>query len=237
LAPLRDVRAHGRAPLLISVDAAYRSLQEAEISPDITLTLDCAPHTAKFFATHQKGDLVALSPFQSPELVQKIPISDTVPYSVYSPNNPFWWEVETNYFRGNGTYFGRLIAGGTVGTAAAALAFLMGCNPIIFVGLDLSFHTPEQRRNNEPLLEMENIYGEKVLTCRTFQVSKDWYEWAFGGGWLEGDDKKLNATWINATGGGILKENCILMEPAEALEKYAGPEINHVWHLRKRLKR
>lgn len=233
LEPLREFQDRY---LIIVVDAAYQKVVDAGIDPDVTITLDSSEHTGIFFEKHRSGDLVALCPIQHPGLVNSIPASDIAPYTTNAKENALWWELINSYMSGKDNYFGRLFSGGSVGTVAGCLATFLMCDPIIMVGLDLSFQKPEQRRNDQPLVETEDIFGNKVLTMKAFLISRDWYqELCFRDRWLEGSGIS-RPRWINATGGGILRKNCELTGPG-ILEELVGPEINHKWHLRKRLKK
>ncbi len=224
--------------LVVAVDAAYQRLRDAGVKPDITISSDVQKHAAKFLENHRKGDLVAMCPAQSPDLVNSVPITDSVFYSQKKGlrgADSFWDEVVKHYFGGREGYFGVTFSGGTVTTDASCLTFLMGCDPILHVGLNLCFGTAGERRNQETLIPCRDMNGDKVLSMSTFLGSRDWLEWAMGGGWLGPGAPRKNARWINATGAGMLTKSCELINPEDAIPQLAGPRIRHDWHLRKHL--
>ncbi len=69
--------------------------------------------------------------------------------------------------------------GWTVGTFLAALALHLGCNPIIFVGMDLCYdgkrkYAFSSSSSEEPLVETLNSQGETVWTQRDWIMAASW---------------------------------------------------------------
>lgn len=92
--------------------------------------------------------------------------------------------------------------GWTVGTFCTALAYHMGCNPIIFVGMDLSCSKNvlyasgiEKKNAREKLVSIKNQKGEMVYSQR---------DWLFAAAWIEKFAKAHPETlFLNATEGGL----------------------------------
>ena len=122
-------------------------------------------------------------------------------------------------------------AGATVAHLSFYAAEIMGCDPIIFIGQDLSYPSNITHIHGTPIDEVgqfqdlkekgmlkkiEDIYGNEVYTdAQMFgylqQFEKDFY----------GSPAKI----INATEGGALKENTELMTFRGAIDKHLIREI------------
>lgn len=96
--------------------------------------------------------------------------------------------------------------GWSVGSAMIALATHLGCNPIIFTGLDLSYvdkKYPENIPSSQPIevIETVDIFGKKVFSQRDWILTRNWIE----------DFVKENVTisFINANEGGLLMKNIV----------------------------
>jgi hypothetical protein len=136
---------------------------------------------------------------------------------------------------------GKLRAWGSVATMTLDFALLLGCDPIIFIGQDLAYSNgrtycsgvyfiedrfrdvadPEtwQRRWEEiragaKRMVVQDIFGRSVETTDRLVSYWNWFV------------KELalhpNIRFINATEGGILKENVAIMSLREALYRYCG---------------
>jgi hypothetical protein len=91
--------------------------------------------------------------------------------------------------------------GWTVGTFLTSLAVLLGCDPIIYVGMDLCYEENrkyafcETPASSEYLVETLNRFGQKVSSQRDWLMAADWMAKLASQRW----DK----TFINATEGGL----------------------------------
>lgn len=223
--------------LIMCVDNAYKRVTAAGIRPDVTLTVDAQPTVTDMFSTYCRGDLVAWCPFQDYGLYLKIGGDNLVCYTEEMEVNPIWTDIQNEYFNKKiNPRWGSLAAGGTVSTIAVSLAFLMHCNPIIHVGLDLAYYSLESAQATESAFsELTDMHGNTVWTIGPFWLSKLWYEDAVRN-WMETKTQKNTRTWVNATGRGILDTGHILTGPG-ALERYAGIPMNHAHYLRQYLAR
>ncbi|HAB98495.1 MAG TPA: hypothetical protein DCE71_01575 [Parachlamydiales bacterium] len=91
--------------------------------------------------------------------------------------------------------------GWTVGTFLTSLAVLLGCDPIIYVGMDLCYEETqkyafcEAPASSEKLVETLNRFGQKVSSQRDWLMAADWMAKLASQRW----DK----TFVNATEGGL----------------------------------
>lgn len=92
-----------------------------------------------------------------------------------------------------------LESGWTVGTFLTAVACFLGCDPIIFVGMDYAYENgmkyPEKKGDSSSLIAVKSQKGETVFT------QPDWVQAAY---WTENFAKSHpEIQWINATEGGL----------------------------------
>jgi len=125
---------------------------------------------------------------------------------------------------------GHVACWGSVATMAFDLARKMKCDPIIFVGQDLSYPggrtyvkgtyfedemkmdmSVEAFEKNHTIYTLTDIHGEPVKTNRQMFAYSEWFRTEF---------TRTEARVINATEGGILRENCEIMPLKEAADKY-----------------
>jgi len=121
---------------------------------------------------------------------------------------------------------GHTLCWGSVATMAFDVARKMGCDPIIFVGQDLSFPggrtyvkgtyfedeekqdmSVENFEKKHRTYTLDDVHGNPVKTNRQMFAYKEWFRVEFS---------RTSARIINATEGGILKENCEIMPLREA---------------------
>jgi hypothetical protein len=121
---------------------------------------------------------------------------------------------------------GHTLCWGSVATMAFDVARKMSCDPIIFVGQDLSFPggrtyvkgtyfededkqdmSVENFEKKHRTYTLDDIHGNPVKTNRQMFAYKEWFRVEFG---------RTSARIINATEGGILKENCEIMTLRDA---------------------
>ncbi len=222
LAELRD------RVVLIAVDTTLRPLLEKGIEPHLICTGD--PQEANW--RHLRG---------------------TVTEEAYLVAEPMTHYASLEHFKGRlfiASYgdkvmqwvsefipdVGYVMCWGSVATMAFDLARKMGCDPIIFVGQDLSFPggrtyakgtyfeveekmdlSVETFEKTNRTLVLEDIYGEPVKTNRQMFAYKEWFRAEFG---------RTGAKVINATEGGILKDNCEIMPLSEVASRFLGERFD-----------
>ncbi|WP_029421620.1 motility associated factor glycosyltransferase family protein [Alicyclobacillus macrosporangiidus] len=190
--------------LLLSTDTAYRALQRNGICPDVIVTLD-------------GGDLNALNmegcTYEDiPLLMEVCTHRDIVRHSragkvlVAGGTTYQGWLDEITGERRPLPVFD---TGGSCATAAFAFARLLGADPVILVGEDLSYpggacyaegtanasRTVEQLKGRK-LYEVEDIFGQTVYTT---------YDYLYYLRWFEDAAKVHDRTYIDATEGGARK--------------------------------
>ncbi len=139
---------------------------------------------------------------------------------------------------------GTLRAWGSVSTMVLDFALLLGCDPIIFVGQDLAYSDgktycsgvyfieeyfrdvsdPEDRQRRWDNLRAaaktvmaEDIFGRPVETTDRLAAYWNWI--------VKHLALHPHVTFVNATEGGILKENVLVMSLLEALHRYCGRDV------------
>lgn len=194
--------------LIIAVDTAADRMRKVGLEPDLIITGDCQQVVASFFDNHCAGTPVAACAWQDPDVFKALG-ADAVPFTEYGyPGVPaydvLWSKVTDHFMGGDGEYFGTVAPGGGVGSMAACLALYMGCNPIVFAGLDLSF--PDQYRvglnAGKTLRRVFDMRMQMAYTIDDFISQKLWLEnelFKAAGKFVQ---------FINASGAGILTENC-----------------------------
>ncbi len=103
--------------------------------------------------------------------------------------------------------------GWTVGTFLTSLAVLLGCDPIIYIGMDLCYEENqkyafcETSASLEHLVETVNRFDQKVFSQRDWLMAADWMGKLAAQRW----DK----TFINATEGGLRLQHPIREQSLE----------------------
>jgi hypothetical protein len=218
--------------VLIAVDTSLRPLLAAGIEPHLVCTGD--PQEANW--KHLRG---------------------TVASNAHLVAEPMTYPSSLDHFKGRlfiasygdkvmswlGKFIpdvGYVMCWGSVATMAFDLARKMGCDPIIFVGQDLSFpggrtyvqgtYFEDEEKQDMSVEAFEkkhitytlaDIYGQPVKTNRQMFAYKEWFRTEFS---------RTKVRVINCTEGGILKENCEIMPFREAAssvlaEKFDAMEI------------
>ena len=208
--------------VLIAVDTSLRPLINAGVEPHLVCTGD--PQEANW--KHLRG---------------------TVTKDAHLVAEPMTYPLSLQHFKGRlfiASYgdkvmqwvsrhlpdVGYVMCWGSVATMAFDLARKLGCDPIIFVGQDLSFpggrtyvkgtyFEEEEKRDmsveafekNHVTYTLTDIFDQPVKTNRQMFAYKEWFRTEFG---------RTSARIVNATEGGILKENCEIMPLAEAIERF-----------------
>jgi hypothetical protein len=140
---------------------------------------------------------------------------------------------------------GTLRAWGSVATMALDFALLIGCNPIIFVGQDLA-HTGgriyctglsfdenwfpgitdpaawqkkmEELRSGKHTVMIEDIFGQPVESTDKLTAYWNWINKIF----VENSEIQF----VNATEGGILRDNVTIMSLREALHRFCTKNLS-----------
>jgi len=210
-----DLAAVADRGVLISADTALRPLRSRGLSPQFVVAVDPQPMNARHF--HE------LPPCPDTWLVSEASIDP----SVVAPfgRRTLWFRVSNHepwsWYNEMGLDVGRVDVWGSVVTAAFQIAVLAGCDPIVFVGTDLSFTggqpyargttyefdwahlaaegqpleqawRPFMRRDDQ--IRVPDIHGAKTVSTPAMQSFRDW---------LVARAQKSGRRVVNATGAGI----------------------------------
>ncbi|MBC7106903.1 MAG: motility associated factor glycosyltransferase family protein, partial [Firmicutes bacterium] len=126
-----------------------------------------------------------------------------------------------------GEDLGLVWSGGSVANVAFSVAYLMGLNPIIFIGQDLAYgdgcthsrllehQEPADWEKREGFIPVEGNLGGIVYTKSTWLSFREWFERVFAA--------VQDRTIINATEGGARIRGTLVMTLREALRDYVAP--------------
>lgn len=203
--------------LIIAVDTAIKSLLKNDIIPDLLITVD--PH--------------------KPPILFMNPKFKDIPMVVCAYSNCDLWVLHNGkrfYFAEEKSYMSDLFksvtgktmqsteSGGSVANNAFSLAQVLGFKTIIFVGQDLAYvgkklHASgaygdtekDKIAKNKKYIEVEDIYGDKVLTENNMNLYRKWFETQI----VRYPELKV----IDATEGGAKIEGTEIITLKEAIER------------------
>lgn len=234
---IRKLKEIKNKALIIAVDTAMKPLFSRNISPHFIITIDPQKKNSKYFrnVNFKESVLIAESSVDKEAI-------DSFNGAVYFINSIF---PLAKYFMEELGDRGDITTGGSVSTAAYDFAIRIGANPIIMVGLDLSFPNYQTHIKGSyheenffteiykldsydsriykvliagNLREEKNIYNEKVWTDSRFDMYKNWYE--------EQCEKNNKIKFYNATEGGIIINGMENIKLEELIKKFNDIEIN-----------
>ena len=234
---IRKLKEIKNKALIIAVDTAIKPLFSHNISPHFIITIDPQKKNSKYFrnVNFKESVLIAESSVDKEAI-------DSFNGAIYFINSIF---PLAKYFMEELGDRGDITTGGSVSTAACDFAIRIGANPIIMVGLDLSFPNYQTHIKGSyheenffteiykldsydsriykvliagNLREEKNIYNEKVWTDSRFDMYKNWYE--------EQCEKNNKIKFYNATEGGIIINGMENIKLEELIKKFNDIEIN-----------
>ena len=226
----------GKFPI-VAVDTALRQLVTNGIKPDIVCAADSSYENSLDFVgvEDEKDVILAVEPMTHPDI-----------FNVFNGQKMLMtfggglFPVYSEFREPVGT----LVCWGSIATTVFDLVRKIGADPIIFLGLDLSFADGRlhargsysddmlyERVNQYSSIEHETaeyinsrgkiVYnlsdGTKVYTDKSMNIYKDWFEDQF---------RQTDAEIINATEGGIVHKYVKRMTFSETIEKYIEKAVN-----------
>lgn len=221
--------AKGKA-LILCVDAALDSLLNAGIVPDIVASIERTEITTKFYKREIiPKNIVYLGP-------NVIPGSILERFSriIFTGRQGDALFCDFNSYLG----FNNLEIGGNVSNILLAFAQYLGCNPIIFVGLDLAYTDGRTHatqvvdsldedslnnvyKNKESVLYVKGQNGELLETFEFFMYAKNWIEMEIS--------QQVIRKYINATEGGAQINGAENQKLAEVILNYCeGQELTAI---------
>jgi len=228
--------------VIVACDAALKALIQHDIVPPLVVCLDPQEEITKFFTGVSHKGITLVAPTIIHPRVLDVWQGNVVFYNKHAPDIPILTEIQKQLPK-----VGSLTPGGSVLSVAYHLAYETGCNPIIFIGQDLSYpdektysrstENREERLDDTLKVQRENIVfekdmqGEPLPTLKSMAVSKQWFNWAFTT-WK----RDIPLEIINSSEAGILTEHCTLMPLKEAIFKHCRKKVNVPWILKKALR-
>ncbi|MFH1539889.1 MAG: 6-hydroxymethylpterin diphosphokinase MptE-like protein [bacterium] len=204
-------------PLFCS-DRALRRVGEYGITPQFVVVCDAQDRVVDFLKDYDTGGIVLLATtFASPKVLA-LPWKQRVFFNMLDLDTKFS-EASMNLTQHRvGMIPGTVI----VGNACFLLAKLAGCNPVTFVGNDLSMPDREMALPGERLYEGKDPEGRTVYSVPGYLAGLDWLL-----RYLRADvdcvQKRVRV--YNSTEGGIMySEEIEGMPLREFVEKFPGME-------------
>ncbi len=224
--------------LIIAVDTAVKPLLSIGVEPDIVVCVDSQYANYRHLEGVKLDNAFALlSPIVYPE-VPKMFDGRSIFFNFFFQLS-FWIE---EHMKANGI----LVTGGSVATVAFDFARKIGADPIVMVGQDFAFsynynhavetywdknffenlskagilqneHRQQIVESGKTIIEADDIYGRKV---KTYRVLDDYCKW------MEYECGQTTGTMINATEGGILKQNVKNMTLDDAINDHMKTNID-----------
>ncbi len=217
--------------IIIAVDTAVKPLQAHNIEPHFIITIDPQKKNAKYLRNIKftNSIMIAESSIDN-EAIRNFKGSIFFIDSIFPLAKEFMKALGDR---------GDVTMGGSVSTSAFDFAIRTGANPIIMVGLDLSFPNHQTHIKGSyheenffteinkldsydsriykvlvsgNLREEKNIYNETVYTDSRFDMYRNWYE--------EQCSKYDNIKFYNATEGGVIIKTMENITIDEIINKY-----------------
>lgn len=242
LASLREIR--GRA-IILATDAAFRALLAHGIRPDLVLTYDCKAEQSLLWKTVPPHNVPLVVDSCAHPLTIASWAGPVVFYNHWHQQDEFSRIILPTVY----PTIGQLPSGATVGNVAILLAKLIGCLPVITVGMDFCYgrqgdgwvyRAKDWRCTEAPDMpggtrwepdQIVTLYDNTERLARSHTIMVNNTE--------ERVDQELSAyldtfltfikKWkidvINVSGTSLLRHHVMTMPVADAISKYCGQEV------------
>jgi hypothetical protein len=205
--------------LILCTDTAYKALQKHGIKPTVIVTLDGGEANYKNMQGCTYEDIPLLMDVYTHPKISKASKAAKIVLKSHDLHGNWWRLIKPGSDSAHA-----FSTGGSVATASFNFARLIGADPIILVGEDLSYpngqvyaegtvnasRTLEDVTKLRQLLPVENQAGETLYTTNDYLYYLRWFE---------DQAKHTQARCINATEGGALHRGFELQTLAETLER------------------
>ena len=224
--------------LIIACDTALPILSQNNILPDIVINLDPQSNVMNFFHGIDSRNLTLVAPTIAWPPLKDAWQGNFFYYNKNAPDIKLLAEISINHRE-----LGMLTPGGSVLSVAFDLAFKSGANPIAFIGQDLSYsednayasggHYEEYKAESifnmgdENITTVEDIFGRKLKTQKSMQVTSEWFKWAFAH-WDPEKKRKI----YNCSEAGILT-SCEQAAFSDFVSRHCNKSINIAWAIKK----
>ena len=179
---IKDLKMVENKGVIIAVDTALRTLLDNDIKPDLVVTID--PHKPIILFAHK--DFYDIPLVECSTSNSKIRYIHNGKRIYFQSDNNF---MKYLYNKMHEEDFQCLETGGSVANNAFSLAHVLGFKKIILVGQDLAYpnhkghvqgaYLGAEKKidiSNTKYFEVEDIYGNKVMTEANMQLYKNWFE-------------------------------------------------------------
>lgn len=157
---------------LFCCDRAFRRVAEAGVTPHFTIVADAADAVADFFAGLETRRTVLIAPTYVSARVLKLKWKHRIFYNVTDADQGYT-TAAVNLSKLSGREITAVPGGVIVGNMALIFARIAGCNPMTFIGNDLSMPEPKARPG-EILYESMDNDGNKVYSLPGFLAGLEW---------------------------------------------------------------
>lgn len=167
----------GRA-IIISTDAAFRALMANDIRPDLVLSYDCKPEQALLWeSVPAHGIPMLFDSCAHPDVIWswRGPI---LFYNHWHQGDELSRLILPHVF----PKIGQIPSGGTVGNSAALLAKILGCEPVIAVGMDFCYqaqtfidpHPTKESAVTSWRYRARDYRHERVTDLQGIEIKGEW---------------------------------------------------------------
>lgn len=215
---LNEIR--GRA-LIIAVDSALPFLMSKNIVPDMFIAIDYQKPLKLFEDARLRDVPFVFDPDFNNEVLKTMGFKNLI---IGSTEYNVWNKIANI----QGDELNKIETGGSVATNAISVLTYWGIKNIILIGQDLALSDGKAHAGN-----VNNILNRKIderikvkgINEEYVETQKDYYVYLK---WIENYAYKVKeyCTIIDATEGGALKENTIVMTLRDAIDKYCNKEYN-----------
>lgn len=223
------LREYRKRVVVVAGDAALPLLLKSNITPDFVVVADPTEKQARNFDDVDTTKFFTVIPSAvHPSVVRKLDPRHTAVYNIASPNSKVLHQAPYHIGRK-----GALPASILTSGCAFTFTTVLGCDPILFIGHDLSWPSPDKvyaegtfgwkvdfqkaAKFKSGCMLFPDIHGKLVLTHHTFVCF-----WA----WMRDACKKYNFRVVNCSEAGILKSDEIAAVPfSVALKRWCKGEL------------
>ncbi|HOT27377.1 MAG TPA: DUF115 domain-containing protein [Candidatus Ozemobacteraceae bacterium] len=218
--------------LVIAVDTSFRQLVARNIRPHIVLAADPSYLNSLDFVgvENETGVVLAVEPMTHPDIIEQFrgpKMAMTFGGGLQTLIEPFREPT------------GKVVCWGSIATTAFDLARSCGCDPIVFVGLDLSFQDGKLYARGSysddvfydrvhPLTSLEHETVEYIQTRGTHRIAMSDGSVLYTDqnmhmyrAWFEDQFRQTAAKVVNATEGGVVTRHVTCMTMADVVKTYA----------------
>ncbi|MEW6202400.1 MAG: 6-hydroxymethylpterin diphosphokinase MptE-like protein [bacterium] len=213
---LHQLRPVQKRYALFCCDRAFKSVVACEITPQFVVVCDAQDIVADFFTGMPTGEMILLCPtFVSPKVLA-LKWKEIVFFNMLDADTSFSEAAMNLTDHKVGMIPGTVIAGNT----AFVLAKLTGCNPVTFIGCDMSMKDMTDASPRDILFESTGIDGGTVYSVPGYLAGFDWLLRYLR---VDQDFRAGRLKVYNCTEGGIMYSDDIQGMPLiEFIEKYPG---------------